>query len=368
MACQKQSCLLCLKKAKRVPFGCAGATSQDVCITDAVAEPFVFSIQYINVYGSVVSKQMSLNTENTNKKPVEVTLTARQRLLLSLLNALGGGAGNLDFQKVLFLYCQESGPDCPYDFVPYKRGAFSFTSYADRRKLISNGLIEDCEHFWKLTQKGGETSETDVFLKAFVERLNGLEGDDLIADTYRRFPYYAIRSEIAERVLDGDGEAIARIEAERLKSKDGPHPLLTIGYEGRSLEAYLNLLIQAGVNVLCDVRRNPISRKYGFSKSTLANACAGVGIWYEHLPELGIASEQRQELSLQEDYDALFAVYEQDYLPTQGEALAKIKTWIEGGARVALTCYEHLPDQCHRHCVAEKLEAMTDGQLVARHL
>ena len=45
-------------------------------------------------------------------------LTARQRLLLGLLNALGGSAGNLDFQKVLFLYCQESASGQPYDFVP----------------------------------------------------------------------------------------------------------------------------------------------------------------------------------------------------------------------------------------------------------
>lgn len=300
-----------------------------------------------------------------NAKSADARLTSRQRLLLGLLNALGGSAGNLDFQKVLFLYCQESDSGQPYDFVPYKRGAFSFTSYADRRKLISYGLIEDREHHWKLTD-AGEAAESDIFLKDFVESLDGLRGDELVADTYRRFPYYAIRSEIAEKVLNGDAAALARIESE--KAKASPHPLQTIGYEGRSLEGYLNLLIQAGVNVVCDVRRNPISRKYGFSKGTLGNACAGVGIWYEHLPELGIASEQRQELNTQEDYDVLFTEYARDYLPKQTEALAKIQEWIENGARVALTCYEHLPHQCHRHCVAERLEAMSQSQLEARHL
>lgn len=293
-------------------------------------------------------------------------LTSRQRLLLGLLVALGGSAENLDFQKVLFLYCQESGSGHPYDFVPFKRGAFSFTSYADRRKLISYGLIEDSKHHWKLTDQGSGTAEADMFTKDFVESLGGLRGDDLVAETYRRFPFYAIRSEIAEEVLKGDGDALARIETERAKTS--PHLLQTIGYEGRSLEAYLNLLIQAGVHVLCDVRRNPISRKYGFSKSTLGNACAGVGIRYEHLPELGIASEQRRELHSQEDYDTLFAKYERDHLPKQTEALAKIQEWTENGARVALTCYEHLPHQCHRHCVAQKLEAMSQSQLKARHL
>ena len=76
------------------------------------------------------------------------------------------------------------------------------------------------------------------------------------------------------------------------------------------------------MTLLCDVRRNPLSRKYGFSKSTLSKACGNVGIRYEHLPELGIASEQRQELTTQADYDALFEVYERKDLPLQSEALA----------------------------------------------
>lgn len=300
------------------------------------------------------------------RSPERMPLTGRQSLLLGLLDALGGSSCNLDFQKVLFLFCQEPESGQPYDFVPYKRGAFSFTSYADRRKLIAYGLIENSEHDWNLTELGKRITEPDIFLQNFVESLDGLKGDELVADTYRRFPYYAIRSEIARRVLKDDTEALARIETE--KTKKNPHPLQTIGYEGRSLETYLNLLLKAGVNVLCDVRRNPISRKYGFSKSTLSNACAGVGIWYEHLPELGIASEQRQELNSQDDYDALFAEYERDHLPNQTEALAKIHEWIKSGARVALTCYEHLPHQCHRHCVAEKLEGMAECQLEARHL
>jgi hypothetical protein len=296
----------------------------------------------------------------------EIRITARQRLLLGLLKALGGSAANLDYQKVLFLYCQQSDSGQPYDFVPYQRGAFSFTSNADRRKLISHGLIKDTEQHWSLTNLGDEVTETDVFLKDFVHSLDGLRGDDLVAHTYRRFPYYAIRSEIAERTLKGDDEALARIDLEKARSVH--HPLQTIGYEGRSLETYLNLLIRASVNILCDVRRNPISRKFGFSKSTLGNACAGVGISYEHLPELGIASEQRQELCSQKDYDTLFAEYERDQLPKQVETLTKIQSWIENGDRVALTCFEHLPQNCHRHCIAEMLEALSQSQLQARHL
>ena len=131
--------------------------------------------------------------------------------------------------------------------------------------------------------------------------------------------------------------------------------LFTIGYEGRTQDEYLALLRDAGVTLLADVRRNPISRKKGFSKSTLAQGCVAVGIRYEHLPELGIASEKRKNLATQAEGDALFAEYERDWLPTQGPALAKLRAWLDAGERVALTCFERAPGDCHRHCVAEAL-------------
>ena len=112
------------------------------------------------------------------------------------------------------------------------------------------------------------------------------------------------------------------------------------------------------MTLLCDVRRNPLSRKYGFSKGTLSKACEGVGIQYEHLPELGIDSEERRDLKTQADYDALFAEYERRSLPQHTGALAQIRAWIKAGQRVALTCFELLPEQCHRHCVAEALESV----------
>lgn len=303
---------------------------------------------------------------STRSTPV---LFARQRQLLHLLDAVGGTANKLDFQKLLFLYCQESPAGVvPYDFVPYKFGAFSFTSYADRRKLIERGLLEDDEHGWRITEEGRRTigPAVDTHLATFAERHRHLRGDELVAETYRRFPYFAIRSEIAERVLQGDRPALAHIEALR-GAAVGP-ALSTIGYEGHTLESYLNALLRGGVTLLADVRRNPISRKYGFSKSTLARGCEGVGIRYEHLPELGIASEQRRGLETQADYDALFAEYERTWLPTQGAAMSKVGGWIAAGERVALTCYEHLPQQCHRHCVAEALEARSGKGIRATNL
>jgi hypothetical protein len=296
-------------------------------------------------------------------------LFERQRLLLTLLDAVGEAVGHTDFQKLLFLYTQECETAPSYEFVPYKFGAFSFTSYADKRKLIVEGLLADDDQSWKLTDAGRAAARKQPVepLRAagFCRRHANLRGNALIIEQYRRHPYYATRSEILNK-LRLEPEALARIAASRPKRK--PAGLVTIGYEGRSLESYLNDLLRDGVTMLCDVRRNPLSRKYGFSKGTLSKACEGVGIRYEHLPELGIASEQRKELETQADYDALFAHYERRDLPKQGAALVKIRGWIEQGERVALTCYEAQPCQCHRHCVAEALERTGGAKLSAHHL
>lgn len=286
-----------------------------------------------------------------------VQLFDRQKRLLGLLNALGGTVGNLDFQKLLFLYCEEHPNEAPYEFVPYKFGAFSFSSYADRRRLVERGLLDDDDREWRLTEMGSRVvGQLKIDLKpiaGFARTHRELRGDELVAETYRRFPYYATRSEIADHVLAGDDKALRRI-AKAIPATSGPG-LSTIGYEGRSLEGYLNELIRTGVTLLCDVRRNAISRKYGFSKGTLTRGCEGVGIKYEHIPELGIASEERRGLNGDADYQALFAQYCRDSLPKQSAALERIRAWIVAGERVALTCYERSAKSCHRHCVAELL-------------
>lgn len=292
----------------------------------------------------------------------------RQRQLLEMLDALGGDIGGLDFQKLLFLFCEEQD-DPPYAFVPYRFGGFSFTSYADKRKLIEKGLLENQEKRWVLTDAGRglsrESAKSHAATREFAHR-NKARGDALVADIYRRFPFYAIRSEMADRVLQGDKAALSAIR--RAKPKKGQAGISTIGYEGLCLEDYLNRLLKDGVTLLCDVRKNPLSRKYGFSKSTLSKGCEGVGIRYEHLPELGISSEARRGLKTQADYDELFETYEMESLPFQTEALDQIKKWVEEGQRVALTCFEHAPEQCHRHCVADALEQKFGAKYRPKHL
>ena len=301
-------------------------------------------------------------------QPKTSRLFQRQKLLIGLLESLDSSIANLDFQKLLFLYCQESDNNSLYEFVPYRLGAFSFTSYADRRKLVERGLLVDEDSIWQLTANGRRIAKEspDESVASFAYRHRTLRGDALVAETYRRFPYYAIRSEIADKVLRTDRVTLRRINAAQPKTKWGT--LFTIGYERRSLESYLNLLLQSGVTLLCDVRRNAVSRKYGFSKSTLANACRRVDIRYEHLPELGIGTDRRRVLGSMADYRRMLKEYEQHVLPQQFDAIATIRRWIQSGACVALTCYERDSEYCHRGRVAREIERRADTRLSVSHL
>ena len=297
-------------------------------------------------------------------------LFKRQKTLLALLDALEGKVGHLDFQKLLLLYCLEWEQEPSYDFVPYRFGGFSFTSYADIRRLTERGLMADDGHRWTIREKGREVVADFGRVRAkaitFARDHEGMRGDGLIAEAYRRHPYYATRSEMAEGVLAADHAALAEIEAQR--PNPGAPGVCTIGYEGRSLENYFNILLRAGITLLCDVRANALSRKYGFSKGTLETSCEGVGIGYQHMPELGISTRERRGLETREDYNALFAVYESEFLPKQAEPLTFIQRWVREGHCVALTCFERLPEQCHRHCVADALERMFGPAFAPRHL
>ena len=144
------------------------------------------------------------------KKPV---INFRQKTLLGLLNTFHGRLPRIDFQKYLFLYTQEFEQEPSFEFVPYKFGSFSFQSYADKRRLLEIGALEESDD-WRLSK---DFRTRDLFdqqsFDLFYKKYSALKGDRLVQDIYRRYPYYAINSEIAPRLMT-DRE-IAAIAAER---------------------------------------------------------------------------------------------------------------------------------------------------------
>ena len=195
-------------------------------------------------------------------------------------------------------------------------------------------------------------------LEVIKEQFGNMTQDELIHYTYVKYPFYATKSRIAKDLMSE--EEMAKINAQK-RHFDEPM-LFTIGYEDLSLEQYIKRLILFDVRTLCDVRKNAYSQKYGFSKQTLEKACVGVGIRYVHVPQLGIESDKRRDLRSQKDYDILFDEYERTTLKDTTEALLYVRSIIDADKRVALTCFEKDPRQCHRSRVAKALMQLPNIQ------
>jgi hypothetical protein len=290
----------------------------------------------------------------------------RQKLLLFLLEHAGGALSKMDLHKLLFLYLNETG-STHYAFVPYRFGCYSFLAADDLELLHKRGWLVSEDKELKLKTpvaalpwacKSPERQAVRSWLATKT-----LRGQALVREVYQRYPYYAIHSEIKEQLLDSKELALVH-EAGRVVSS-AEQVLYTLGYEGLHFEEYVNKLIKKGVKLLCDVRRNPLSRKFGFGQRSLATLLPGFGIEYLHLPELGIEAESRKQLESKSDYDALFADYSKT-LPARQAGLARIMEQFGKHKRIALTCFEREPQNCHRHCISDFLAR--HNQMTVRHL
>ncbi len=290
----------------------------------------------------------------------------RRKILLSLLELSGGNLNNTQMQKLLFLYCQTNGNQY-YDFFPHKFGAFSHTVYYDKNKLIESGHLTDNKYFEIVKNKSvlHDLKNNDSrALGRFVEDHKHLKSRDLTRQSYLKYPEYAIRSTILDTLLD----VKEREEVAKIQSFDYTSTLFTIGYEGISIDEYIKRLIFANVKVLIDVRKNPLSRKHGFSKRSFKKYIEGVGIRYVHFPQLGIASKLRQDLEGKASYSNLFEHYRRDILSNQDETLEKVLDFLKRYQRVALTCFEADHKMCHRHCVSSHLKSISKNKYEVRHI
>jgi uncharacterized protein (DUF488 family) len=132
--------------------------------------------------------------------------------------------------------------------------------------------------------------------------------------------------------------------------------LFTIGYEQATPAAVVATLRDAGVEVLADIRYLPLSRRPGFSKSSLRAAVEEAGIGYRHFKQLGTPAEGRAA-ARRGDHAELARVYSgQLELPEALAQMAELRALAEG-KRVALLCYERSAADCHRSLLFEALFA-----------
>ena len=298
---------------------------------------------------------------------MRAALPHRRRLLLAVVQVFGGRVRPLDFQQYLFLHEMEFAASPSYHFVPHRRGAFSLQSRADKRALAAAGLLAESDD-WLLAGRADFLGQLRPARRRGVMELKlrygKLRGRDLVKETYRRYPYYAFRSEIAGELMHG--AELAAIEDAR--PKDDGERLFTIGYEGVSIDAYVGRLVKENVRALCDVRRNPVSRKHGFSKAALGDAVREIGIDYVHVPELGVCSAWRRSLATRRDYARLLAQYERSTLREARDAIDQVAALCARRHRVALTCFEADARICHRSRIAKALESLPSFSPLVRHL
>ena len=121
----------------------------------------------------------------------------------------------------------------------------------------------------------------------------------------------------------------------------------TIGYEQTTMAALLAALIGAGVEVVADVRALPLSRRPGFSKTSLAANLHEAGIDYVHFRALGTPAEGRAA-ARRHDQATLERIYAgQLELPEALAGMAQLAD-LATAKRTALLCYERDACGCHR--------------------
>lgn len=291
----------------------------------------------------------------------------RRKILLALLQTFGGVLPKIDFQKYLFLLnVNKQNPF--FEFIPYKFGCFSFQANQDMSTMVKYSLVTDSEKNWQLKSninylnelKGEDSAQ----IKEMQKRFENLKGRNLIKYVYENYPYYSINSTIKETILDKEHLTVV----ENSKPNNSVFTLYSIGYEGKTVEHFTNELIHENIKVLCDIRKNALSMKYGFSKKQLKNVVENAGIKYIHIPALGIESDKRQQLNSKEDYENLFRNYKLNTIPQRdNEILELYKIFIEN-KRIALMCFEADHNFCHRSRTIDALKNRFDEDFLIKHL
>lgn len=287
----------------------------------------------------------------------------RQKVILSLIDQMSGQMSDWTQEKVSrlqlvkwsFLLEKETKMKTFYQFVPYHYGPFSFTLYHELKGLIRNNYI--IEPSKDEIQRSSDVAAPSIDsalgneINDFSKKYRPLSTEGLIDHVYSHYPWFTINAK--------------KLENRREKRPEGKCAVYTAGYEGLHIDGFLNILLEAGIQQVIDVRCNPVSRRYGFHKSTLSNLCKRLKIHYKHVPEVGIPSESRANLRHPSDYTLLFQNYEKKVLVNQQDTIKRISDWMTSRPSV-LVCMEANPCFCHRSHLATQIANHT--KLPIEHL
>ncbi len=138
--------------------------------------------------------------------------------------------------------------------------------------------------------------------------------------------------------------------------------LFTLGYQAHTARTMLQVLRKYGIKLVVDVRRNPISRKPGFSKTRLASFLSQKGIEYLHYPCFGTPRHIRERYCKQGQIAVALRLYEK-YLQRREKC---IKSFLKdvSSRQFCLICFESDHNFCHRSVIANKLTEIMKCQAI----
>lgn len=130
----------------------------------------------------------------------------------------------------------------------------------------------------------------------------------------------------------------------------------TIGYERTTLAGLIAALEQHGVRRVIDVRDVANSRRAGFSKKLLAASLDEHDIGYIHLRALGTPKAGR-EANRAGRMDEFRKIYEASFQRPEAQLALLEAEDLSRAQATALLCFCGDEAKCHRHRIAEALEA-----------
>jgi uncharacterized protein (DUF488 family) len=138
--------------------------------------------------------------------------------------------------------------------------------------------------------------------------------------------------------------------------------IYNLGYQGLSLDKYIEKLKASGVTVLVDVRFNPISRKKGFSKRILNETLQNHGIKYRHFKNLGCPVRIREKLKKDNNWSAYTVAYKKHLNLNINYLLSLID--IAKEENICLLCFESDYNFCHRYLIAQAMAERNTAEII----
>lgn len=131
--------------------------------------------------------------------------------------------------------------------------------------------------------------------------------------------------------------------------------ILSIGYEQRKTESFLETLAEYQIQAVIDVRESAFSRRLDFRKQKLVSLLNNSGIEYFHLRNAG-----NPHRKLSGNLQLCLKMYH-DYISSEPSLLREIADELGrislSFPRMAILCYEKCPADCHRTILLNLLMA-----------